>query len=167
VRTGSLALLRPSLLMTDYELEFLGKIENQSIGCVFRASNTSNYHAAQIALDASSGTARLVHFSVVAGDREAPVTELLPVEVAKSSSCRVKLQVSGNDFKIFLNDQPAGEWSDDRLPDGGIGFFSEPDDRARLYWVKVTPYYAEHADDLYVHMAPPRSEIHREIRMGV
>jgi hypothetical protein len=56
---------------------------------------------------------------------------------------------------------------DDRLPEGGVGFFSDGDDRARLYWVKVMPYYEGHTEDLYPPMGPLDTEIHREIRMGV
>jgi hypothetical protein len=166
VRTGSLALLRPSLNMSDYEFEFLGKIENQSIGWVFRAANTSNYHAAQVAVNESGG-AQLTRYSVVAGERDQPASEALPLTIAKSASCRVKMLVSGDDFKLFLNDQPAAEWSEGRLAEGGVGFFSEGEDRARLYWVKVTPCYEAPAEEAYAMSAPTRFESHQGIRMGV
>jgi hypothetical protein len=29
-------------------------------------------------------------------------------------------------------------WNDDRFPMGGIGFTGAPDDRARLYWVRLS-----------------------------
>jgi hypothetical protein len=29
-------------------------------------------------------------------------------------------------------------WTDNRLPMGGIGFSGTADDRARLYWVRLT-----------------------------
>jgi hypothetical protein len=167
VRTGSLALLRPSLNMRDYELEFLGKIENQSLGWVFRAANTSNYHAARIVFDEASGTAQLLRSTVLAGERE--TVDALPVgtAVARNSSCRVKMSVSGNEFRLLINDKPVFEWEDDRLPEGGVGFFSDGDDRARLYWVKVTPFFEALHDDLYPPLAALRPDIHREIRMGV
>ena len=131
--------------MSEYEFEFLCKIENRSIGWVFRAANTSNYHAVQIALDPSSGAAHLARFSVLAGEREQPAIAPLDLPLGKSSSCRVKMSVFGNEFKLFVNDKPAFDWMDDRLPEGGVGFFSDGDDRARLYWVKVTPYYEGHS----------------------
>jgi hypothetical protein len=167
VRTGSLALLRRSLEMRDYEFEFLCKIENRSIGCVFRAVDTGNYHALQIALDPSSGAAHLARFSLIGGECEQPAISPLDLPLGKSSSCRIKLSVSGNQFNLFVNDKPAFDWMDDRLPEGGVGFFSDGEDRARLYWVKVTPYVAAQAEEAYPPMAPLRAEIHREIRMGV
>jgi hypothetical protein len=166
VRTGSLALLRPSLNMSDYELEFLCKIENRSIGWVFRAANTSNYYAVQIALDAA-GAAHLARYTVLAGDREQPAIAPLDLQLAKSASCRVKLIVSGCDFRLLVNDKPVFDWSDDRLTEGGIGFFSDGEDRARLYWVKVVPFYEARPEEEYAAVAALGAGIHREIRMGV
>jgi hypothetical protein len=167
VRTGSLALLRPSLSMRDYELEFLGKIEKQSIGWVFRGRDTSNYHTARLVVDNGAGTAQLVRSTVLAGEREAAVSVPLEVTIAQNSSCRVKMSVSGAEFKVFVNDKPAFDWEDDRLSEGGVGFFSEGDDRARLYWVKVTPFYEAAPDEQYESPTALRAEFHREIRMGV
>jgi hypothetical protein len=167
VRTGSLALLRPSLNMCDYELEFLGKIENQSLGWVFRAANSANYHAVRIVLDSDSATAQLARFAVLAGEREEESRAPLPITVAQNASCRVKMSVQGSEFKLYINDKPAFAWEDSRLPEGGVGFFSEADDRARLYWVKVTPFYESLTDELDPPIANIRAEIHREIRMGV
>jgi hypothetical protein len=166
VRTGSLALLRPSLNMSDYELEFLCKIENRSIGWVFRAANTSNYYAVQIALD-GEGRAHLARYSVLAGEREQPAIAPLDLQLVKSASCRIKFDVCGNDFNLFVNDKPVFDWSDDRLPEGGVGFFSDGEDRARLYWVKVTPVYEAHAEEDYSPVAALGAGIHREFRMGV
>ena len=165
VRTGSLALLRPSLNMSDYELEFLGKIENRSLGFVFRAANTNNYQAVQIALDAAGGV-HLARYAVLGGEHSQPAIAPLDLAVAKNASCRVKLSVCGSDFKLFVNDKPAFDWTDDRLPEGGVGFFSDGEDRARLYWVKVTPFYEAHGDEHYP-IAALAADIHKEIRIGV
>jgi len=40
---------------------------------------------------------------------------------------------------VSLEGHPVDTWTDDRLPVGGIGFIGAPDDRARLYWVKISP----------------------------
>jgi hypothetical protein len=165
VRTGSLALLKPSLTMRDYELEFLGKIENRSLNWVFRAANPGNYFAARILLDGSGG-AQFVRYAVSAGGQAEAVSENLPFVVAKSSSCRVRMSICGNNFKLFLNDRTVCDWSDERMSEGGVGFFSDGDDRARLYWVKVTPMHDASPDEIYQPMAP-RSELYREVRMGV
>ena len=53
------------------------------------------------------------------------------------------LVASGSDSAPFMQrgivTNPFFDWSDDRLREGGVGFFSDGEDRARLYWVKVTP----------------------------
>jgi len=149
VRTGSLALLRPSLGMQDYDFEFLGKIENRSLGWVFRAADTSNYHGAKIVLDRDATTAQLVCFTVLAGEQETMPAAPLQAAVAQNATCRIRMSIAESEFKLFVNDKPAFQWSDDRMPEGGVGFFSEADDRARLYWVKVTPFYEALSDELY------------------
>jgi hypothetical protein len=124
--------------MSDYEFEFLCKIEKNSLGFVFRAADANNYYAVQISLDAA-GAAQLTHYTVLEGQREQPATVPLTAPPARNASCRAKLLVREGDFRLLLNDKPVLDWTDDRLPEGGVGFFSEKEDRARLYWVKVTP----------------------------
>src|SRR5439155_19760794 len=48
VRTGSLALFQPSMDLADYDLEFLARIENQSVSWVFRAADLNDYYIASI-----------------------------------------------------------------------------------------------------------------------
>jgi hypothetical protein len=166
VRTGSLALLRPSLSLSDYDLEFLCKIENRSIGWVFRAADANRHYALQIALD-TAGTPHLARYCVMHGAHEQPAIVPLGASITKNSSCRVKLSVRGCNFRLLINEKPAFEWSDDRLSEGGVGFFSEGDDKARLYWVKVTPFGEARADELFPPMPALRTGSTREIRIGV
>jgi hypothetical protein len=121
----------------------------------------------QIALDPASGAAHLTRYSVLDGKSEQPAIAPLDVPLGKTSSCRVKMSILGNEFKLFINDKPAFDWMDDRLPEGGVGFFSDGEDRARLYWVKVTPYFEAGTEEMDSPLPPPGTEIHREIRMGV
>jgi len=51
----------------------------------------------------------------------------------------VRTRVAGNEFTISLDGQAIDTWTDARLTAGGVGFVGSPEERARLYWVKVTP----------------------------
>jgi hypothetical protein len=46
--------------------------------------------------------------------------------------------VSGDSFTVSVDGNCIETWDDDRFPMGGIGFAGAPDDRARLYWVKLS-----------------------------
>jgi hypothetical protein len=51
------------------------------------------------------------------------------------------MQVRGDSFTTSVQDRIVDFWSDDRLARGGVGFFSEKGERARLRWVEVSHQY--------------------------
>jgi hypothetical protein len=49
----------------------------------------------------------------------------------------VAVEVKGNRVITSIEGQEVDRWTDDTLASGGVGFFSEPGERARLYWMKL------------------------------
>ena len=49
----------------------------------------------------------------------------------------VRTQVIGDTFAVSVDGKAMDTWQEDRLYCGGIGFMGAPDDRARLYWVRL------------------------------
>ncbi len=144
VRTGSLALFGPSIELDDYDLEFLTRIDHHSVNWVYRAHDFNEYFQGSIAVAPGGGFT----FSrwVVAGGAASPSVTLpiRPPSAAKPSpggktALTVRLRVRGGDFTLYLDGQAVDTWSDARFPVGGIGFVGTPEDRARLYWVRLTP----------------------------
>jgi len=39
---------------------------------------------------------------------------------------------------VSVDGRPVASWTDGRLSSGGVGFRGAADDRARLYWVRVS-----------------------------
>jgi hypothetical protein len=82
---------------------------------------------------------------VVGGAASPAVTlPIRPLSTAKPSpggktAITVRLRVRGGEFTLYLDGQAVDTWNDARFPVGGIGFVGTPDDRARLYWVRLTP----------------------------
>jgi hypothetical protein len=56
----------------------------------------------------------------------------------KRASLTVKTNVSDNSFVVSVNGETIDSWTESRLPSGGVGFTGAAEDRARLYWVKVS-----------------------------
>jgi hypothetical protein len=137
-RTGSLALYTPSVDKCDYDMEFLARIDNRSVTWVFRASNLSEYHLATIASTASGGY-EFGRGTVIGGVSELAATTPIPMVINRKNAVTIRLRAQGNDFTVSLDGQEIDTWSDGRLPVGGIGFMGAPDDRARIYWVRVSP----------------------------
>ena len=144
VRTGSLALFGPSIELDDYDLEFLARIDHHSINWVFRAHDFNDYFQGSIAVTPGGGFA-FSRTTVVGGAASPAVTlPIRPLSTAKPSpggktAITVRLRVRGGEFTLYLDGQAVDTWNDARFPVGGIGFVGTPDDRARLYWVRLTP----------------------------
>jgi len=56
----------------------------------------------------------------------------------KRSAVTIRTSVSGSSIADSVDGNEIDTWTEERLPSGGVGFVGAPDDRARLYWVKVS-----------------------------
>ncbi len=139
VRPGPLALFQPSLAYNDYRMEFFGEIEDKGLSWAVRGSDTRNYYAMKFHVVESGlrPIISLVHYPVVAGKRGHAVEVPLSVMTHNHTPYHVSVEVKGSHYRVSVEGEEVGAWSDDSLLDGGIGFFSEPGERARIYWVKV------------------------------
>jgi hypothetical protein len=144
VRPGQLALLHPSLGFADYKLEFLGQIENKSMDWVVRAADSKNYYAMKFTVidPGPRPTIAIVHYPVVGGKAGRPVQIPLNVMVHNDTPYRVSVDVTGSHIVTSIEGEEVDSWTDTTLPKGGVGFFADAGERARLYWVKLA-----HNDD--------------------
>jgi hypothetical protein len=136
-RPAGLALFKPSLGMSEYEFEFLARIESKAVTCIFRALNPSNYQKVTIRRSAT-GEHELRRSVVIGGVEEGatvvPVTGL----PAKQSALTVKVRARRTDFSVLVEGQTITRWTDGRLPLGGAGFTAGRGERARIYCVRLT-----------------------------
>jgi hypothetical protein len=139
VRTGQLALYRPSAVYSDYRLEFFAQIESKSMGWVVRARDPQNYYAMKFTViePGLRPIIAMVHYPVVGGKKGHKVEVPLSVMVHNDTPYHVAVEVKGNRVITSIEGQEVDRWIDDTLASGGVGFFSEPGERARLYWMKL------------------------------
>ena len=57
---------------------------------------------------------------------------------AQQPAIHVAVDVRGNHFTTSIEGEEVDSFTDDTLASGGIGFFSEAGEKARLYWAKVS-----------------------------
>ena len=50
----------------------------------------------------------------------------------------VRTRVHGETYSVLVDGKTVATWTDARLPMGGIGFMGTPEDRARLYWIRLS-----------------------------
>jgi hypothetical protein len=140
IRPGRLVIYRPSRDMKDYKLEFLTQIEHKGVNYVFRAVDDQNYYGMKLAVT-EPGPRPLValsRYTVIDGKRESRGEMPLQMMMHNNRPYRVVVDVKGNQFLTSIEGQQVDSWSDDRLKSGGVGFFTESSEKARLYWMKVT-----------------------------
>jgi hypothetical protein len=137
VRTGPLALFVPAMELIDYELNFLARIDTRSLNWVVRAAGVDEY--LQCTLTAvPGGELEFSRCAVVGGVAQPPVIGAQRLPGKPRSTMTVNTCVSGDTFTVSVDGNNIETWDDDRFPMGGIGFTGAPDDRARLYWVKLS-----------------------------
>ena len=140
VRPGSLALFRPTIGLTDYDVDFIARIEQKGLGFVFRASGVKNYQAVKLVITHAGPLpdVRVIHYTVVNGRETGRSDKPLPIQLAADSFFEVHIEVRGNDFTLMVQDKMADFWSDSRLKTGGVGFFCGKGESARVRRVEVT-----------------------------
>ncbi len=139
IHPGQLALYRPSVPLSDYRFEFMAQIENKSVDWVVRAHDADNYYALKFTVvqPGPRPIVAMVRYPVIGGNRGTRVQTPLRMMIHANTPYRVTVDVKGNHYRAFVEGQEADFWTEDRLKTGGVGFFSDAGERARVYWVKL------------------------------
>jgi hypothetical protein len=137
VRTGSLALFVPTLELIDYELDFLARIDTRSLTWVVRAAGNDEFLRCTLTA-IGGGELEFSRCAVISGVAQTPVIAAQRLPGKPRSAMTVSTRANGDSFTVSVDGKIIDAWDDDRFPMGGIGFTGAPDDRARLYWVRLS-----------------------------
>jgi tetratricopeptide (TPR) repeat protein len=139
IHPGQLALYRPSVPLSDYKFEFMAQVESKSVDWVVRAHDADNYYALKFTVLKSGPRPMMamVRYPVIGGHQGDRVQTPLRMMIHANTPYRVTVDVKGNRYRAYIEDQQADFWTDDKLKTGGVGFFSEAGEHARVYWVKL------------------------------
>lgn len=132
-----IALYRASAGAPDYRLDFTWKSNSLGVGWVFRAKDGKNYFAARIKPLTSPGTFSIERFAVVNGVEKSRVQRVLTLP-GKNPSLRVATDVAGPAFRLYLDGNLVSQWTDSRLPNGGVGFLEESRQTVGLQSVRIS-----------------------------
>jgi hypothetical protein len=143
VRPGPLALYRPSMNLTDYEMQFLGMIDKKAMSWVVRAADFNNYYVLKLTVlkPGPLPTIGLTRYAVVDGKPQDRVDTAVAIDARTDTLYRILLDVRDDNFTLSVQGQMIDNWSEPRLRRGGIGFFTARDEASRVRWVQVTHQY--------------------------
>jgi hypothetical protein len=140
---GALAFFQPSMRFTDYKLEFFGQIEKKGMSWSVRSKDPNNYHAMKVAV-VEAGLrpfVALVHWDVIDGKPGKESRTPLNIMVHNNTPMQVAVNVEGTHLVTSIDGEEVENFSNNTLvtlASGGVGFFSETTEKARLYWMKVS-----------------------------
>jgi hypothetical protein len=125
-RARELVVYRPSLRATDCRFEFNWKVDTPGVGWVFRAKDTANYYAMRLKVvkPGPYPTLSVEHFTVYRGT-EGPRVEKMLVLSNRDPVLRIRTDLAGPSFTLYIGGTAAEYWTDTRLTAGGLGFFEE------------------------------------------
>jgi hypothetical protein len=104
------------------------------------AADARNYHAMKLTV-VEAGIrpfVALVHYNVVNGKSGRQTRTPLNVMVHNNRPMQLAVDVQGNRLTTWIDGEEVDSFLDNTLLAGGVGFFSEAGERARLYWVRVS-----------------------------
>jgi hypothetical protein len=137
---GELSFFKPSMQLTDYDVETWAEIVNKGFGIVFRAAGQRSYHALKFTTQGSGPKLSIVgeRYTIIDGNTSARHPIHGPIPVREDQPCRIRLQARGDAFTLYVDGQLVDYWLDGRLKSGGVGLFCGPGERARIMWMRVS-----------------------------
>ncbi len=126
-REREISILRPSLNLSDYRIEFQAQMEGKAIGWVFRAKDGKNFYVAklEVVTPGLEPKVAVVHFAVVNGQAQPHVQTPLPMKVHIDTIYRIRFDAVGDHFSTWVQDEKVDDWTDDHLKIGGVGLYSD------------------------------------------
>jgi hypothetical protein len=136
VYPGRLRLWQQTTLLSDYQFSFDAAIEAKAMSWAYRASDPKNFYATKLILSDGTRT-EIARWATVDGGTLSRVQLPLPISLVPGKDYQVQVRVLGNRFTTYVDNQLIDTWTDSKLPKGGIGFFSDPGERAAVRRVAI------------------------------
>jgi hypothetical protein len=143
VQPGPLALYRPTMNLTDYQMQFLGMIDQKAMSWVVRAVDFDNYYVVKLVVLKPGPVPRLgiTRYAVINGKAQDRIDTAVRMDARADMLYRVRLDVHDDTFALAVQGQTVDNWTDTRLSHGGIGFFTARGEKSRIRWVQLTHQY--------------------------
>ena len=143
VRPGPLALYRPSVDLTDYQLQFLGMIDKKALSWVVRAADFDDYYVVKLVIlkPGPVPTIGVTRYAVIHGQAQDRHDTIAFINAREDMLYRIHMDIHGDMSTLEVQGQLVDSWSEPRLRKGGIGFFTARGEASRLRWVQVTHQY--------------------------
>lgn len=129
----TIAAYEPSLSQADYRFGFLAQIEYGAFGWAFRAHGIDEYYGMKLRMTGGSKP-RLILERFRRNGRN--ITSMPSIDLkfpaSYSNVYRVQMEIKGQRFVTYINDELVDAWEDATLKTGGVGFANETRERGKV-----------------------------------
>jgi hypothetical protein len=134
-RQRRVSLLRSSVNLPAYRLDFESSIHIKALGWVYRAQDSKNFFVSKIEFQKPgvNPVYALVHYAVINGVEQPRVETPLHVTVPMGGLYKIRFEAVGNHFTTWVQGQRVEQWADSRLSSGGAGLYSEGVEQSVLH----------------------------------
>ena len=134
-RQRRVSLLRSSMNLSAYRLDFESSIRIKALGWVYRAQDAKNFYVSKIEFQKPgvNPVYALVHYAVIDGVEQPRVETPLHVSVPMGGHYKIRFEAVGNRFTTWVQGQRMEQWTDARLSAGGAGLYSEGPEQSMLH----------------------------------
>ena len=143
VQPGPLALYRPSVMLADYQVQFMGLIDKKAMSWVVRAADFENFYVVKLEVTRPGAIPAigLTRYAVINGKAQDRHDVNIPLSARADTLYNIRMDVRGSNFNVEVQGQMADSWTETRLPRGGVGFFTARGEASRVRWVQITHQY--------------------------
>jgi len=129
------SLLRSSMKLAAYRLDFESSIRIKALGWVYRAQDSKNFYVSKIEFQKPglNPVYALVHYAIINGVEQPRVETPLHVAVPMGGLYKIRFEAVGNHFTTWVQGQRVEQWTDPRLSSGGAGLYSEGVEQSALH----------------------------------
>ena len=134
-RQRRVSLLRSSMNLSAYRLDFESSIQIKALGWVYRAQDAKNFYVSKIEFQkpGQNPVYALVHYAVINGVEQPRVETPLQVSVPMGGLYKIRFDAVGNRFTTWVQGQRIEQWTDPRLSSGGAGLYGEGVEQSILH----------------------------------
>lgn len=136
------SVLRASMALPAYRLDFESSIQIKGLGWVYRAQDPKNYYVSKVELEKPGLNPEfaIVHYAVIDGVEQAREQTPLHVGVPLGGHYKIRFEAMNDRFTTWIQGQQVDQWTDGRLKTGGAGLYREGAEQFTLHGdFQVTP----------------------------
>lgn len=129
----TIAAYEPSLSHADYRFGFIAQVEYGAFGWAFRTRDINDYYGMKLRIAGGKNTRLILEKFRRQGQKVISMPSVdLKFPASYGNVYRVQMEIKGQRYLTYINDELVDAWEDSTLKTGGVGFANETRERGKV-----------------------------------